>query len=135
MRQILNVDFNAIFILQPVRENFELQLAHDSDDIALIRRLWHLKDLNGALLSQLRDSLDEMLALQGRLRLHFGKALRRKDGEILERDVKSRFADRIADGKNSGIEQSNHIAWIGFLHYRPFLRHELLRLRQRHYFA
>ena len=131
MRQILDIDRDAIFVLQTVRQNFKLQLPHHADHIPLIGGVRLLEDLDGAFLPQLGDPLDEMLAFQGGLRLHFREPFRRKHRKILECDIQSRFADRVADGEDAGIEQADDISRIRFLHDRAFLRHELLRLRQR----
>lgn len=82
----------------------------------------------GALLRDLGGSLDELLAFHGIGLAHQGEMLRREGRDAFEGKGRSRRADRIPNGKDTGVEDAENIPRVGFLHNLPFLRHHLLRL-------
>ena len=116
-------------------ENVELQRADDADDDLLHAGIRHLEDLDGALLRDLLRSLEELLALHGVFGADSGKVLRREGRDAAEFELFARHGDGVADGENAGVEHADDIARVGLVDDLTLGGHELLRLRQAHFFA
>ena len=89
-----------------------------------------MEDLDGALLRDLGDALDKLLALHGVHLRDDGEMLRCKRRDALEAHVHFGLADRVADGEDARVEHADDVAGVGLVDDRALLRHELLRLRE-----
>ena len=59
--------------------------------------------------------------------------LRCKGRDSLERKFTSRCTDRITDGKNTRVKNSDDISGIRFIYHMTGLCHHLLRLKKTHF--
>ena len=64
IRQVFADDLNVILVLQTVLEHLKLQHADNADDNRFHTGIRLAEDLDGALLGDLLDTLDELLALE-----------------------------------------------------------------------
>ena len=130
IRQVAAADVDVVLVLEAVLQHLELQHADRADDDLLHAAVRLVEDLDGALLRDLGDTLDKLLAFHGVHLRDDGKMLRRKRGDTLEAHAQLRVADRVADGEDAGVEHTDDVAGVGLIDDRALLRHELLRLRK-----
>ena len=124
----LHRDLRVVLVLQTVFEHLELQRADRADDVAVKPRTDLLKELDRALLRQLLDALDELLALHRILCRDAREALGREHGEVLELELVRGVAERIADAEYARVKQPHDVARVRRVDDLAILRKELLRL-------
>ena len=126
----LHRDLRVVLVLQAVLEHLELQRADRADDVAVKPRTDLLKELNRALLRQLLDAFDELLALHRILCRDACETLGREHGEVLELELVRGVAERIADAEYAGVKQPHDVARVRRVDDLAILRKELLRLSE-----
>ena len=128
--QVFQTDFHIIFIFQTVFQHVKLQDTHNAHDDLFHTGVELLEDLDGALLGDLVDALDELFSFH-RIQLPYpGKMLRREGGNALIGELFPRCAHGISDGKNTRVENADDVTGISLVNDLPLLSHKLLRLGQ-----
>lgn len=133
--QLFHADFHIVFVLQPVLQYFKLEDADDADDDLLHTGIEFLEDLNGAFERDLRDPLHKLLALHRIDLAHAREMLGRERRDAGVADVCSGCAQRVADGKDTGVENADDVSGIRLFYVFALLRHHLLRLGEPYLFS
>src|SRR5439155_18620051 len=117
-RRALEDDFHAVFAVQAVGEDLELERAHRAEDRVLLSLAPALEDLDRALLGELVHPLLELLALHRVLHPYAREVLGREARDSLVAD-RLAGAERVADAKPAGVEEADHVARKRFFDQRP----------------
>ena len=135
IRQVFADDLNVILVLQTVLEHLKLQHADNADDNRFHTGIRLAEDLDGALLCDLLDTLDELLALERVLLTDNGKQLGCERRDAGEHALMLGIAHGITDGEHARIKNTDNIARIRLVYDRTILCHQLLRCGERHLLA
>ena len=130
VRQGLQDDVHVVFALQAEFQYIELQHADDACDDLLHTGIVLLEDLDGALLGDLGDALDELIPLHGIYLPDPGKVLGGESRDAFIAEVLFGGADRVADGIDAGIEHAHDVARVGLGQDLAVAGHQLLGLGQ-----
>ena len=129
-RQHRQQHVDAVLAFQSILKNFKLQSADGADDIGFGSRADLIEQLNGALLRQLLDALDELLAFESVLRLNARKLLGREHGEVFKLEFMSGVGQGVADAEHARVEEPDDISRERFIDDLTVLSEELLRLSE-----
>ena len=135
IRQVFADDLNVILVLQTVLEHLKLQHADNADDNRFHTGIRLAEDLDGALLCDLLDTLDELLALERVLLTDNGKQLGCERRDAGEHALMLGIAHGITDGEHARIENTDNIARIRLIDNGAVLCHQLLRCGKHHLLA
>ena len=135
IRQVLADDLDVILVLQSVLEHLKLQHADNADDNRFHTGIRLAEDLDSALLCDLLDTLDELLALERILLTDNGKQLGCERRDAGEHALMLGIAHGITDGEHARIENTDNIARIRLIDNGAVLCHQLLRCGKHHLLA
>ena len=130
--QRAHAQLHAVLAFHAVLKHVELQRTDHADHDVLEAGVRHFEDLDGALLRDLLDALDELLALHRVLGTDGHEVLRLEGRDAAEAELLARHGDGVADGEDAGIEHTDDVAGVGLLHDLTLARHHGLRLRKAH---
>ena len=135
VRQTAHAKLNAVLAFHAVGKHVELQCADHADHDVLKAGIRQPEDLDRALLCDLLDALDELLALHRILGGDGHEVLRLKGRDTGISELFARHGDRVADGEDAGVEHADDVAGVGFVHDLALGRHHGLRLGKTHLLA
>ena len=131
--EVLHANLHIVFVLHPVFEHVKLQGAHHAHNDLFQAAAHVVENLDSALLGNLGDALDKLLALHGVLLLDPAEKFRGKGGDALELHFHARGAHGVANGENARVKHADNVPGIGLLDDFPALGHHLLGLRELHF--
>ena len=133
--QAVHPQFHAVLVFHAVLEHVELQRAHHADHHVLKAGVGDLEDLDRALLGNLLDALDELLALHRVLGRDGHKMLRLEGGYAGIAELFARHGDGVADREQARIKHADDVAGVGLVDDLALRRHHGLRLGKAHLLA
>ena len=132
IRQHLHADIHIILILQAIGQYLKLQDTHNAHDDLLHTGMVLLEDLDGTLLGNLGDALQELLPLHGIDLPHPGEVLRCEGRDTLKAELLVGKLQGVADGEDARIKDTDDVSGIGLVHDLPLICHHLGGLGKLH---
>ena len=128
--QVLHANLHIVFVVQTIFEHIKLQHPHNAHNNLFHTGIVFLKNLNGALLSNLGNPFHELLPFHGVHLTHTGKMFRCKSRNSGKCKMLFPADKGVTDGENTGIKHTDNISGIRLVNNLSLLCHQLLRLRQ-----
>ena len=126
-------DIYIILILQTIFQDIKLKDTYNAHDDLFHTGIKLLEYLDRTFLSDLVDTFYKLFSLHGIDLTYTCKMLRCESRDSFKSKFLSRRTDRISNGKDTRIKDTDDISCISLVHNMAGFRHHLLRLKKAHF--